>query len=133
MFVVHRLRGRLGWLHCIRRYGEPHGGIFGFWRRGGPCGLFSVRRSLSSVVPGPRGRPLGSCCVGCLGQFLVSGGAAAFAGRSCPPVFPFVVPGPRGRPLGSCRVGCLGQFLVSGGAAALAGRSCPPVVFSQSF
>ena len=83
---------------------------FVFRRRGGLCGPFVSVGFCSWSLLG-RAVALWGHAALVPGQFLVSGGAANFAGRSRPPdVFP-VNPDLRGRPLGSCRVG-LGTIFV---------------------
>ena len=83
------------------------GNFFVFRRRGGLCGPFVSVGFCSWSLLG-RAIALWGHAAFVPGQFLVSGGAANFAGRSRPPdVFP-VNPELRGRPLGSCHLVALG-------------------------
>ena len=89
---------------CAVRRASHTGYFFGFWRRGGLCGPFVSAGCFFFSLLG-RAVALWGHAALFPGQFLISGGAAAFAGRSCPPVVFPVNPEPRGGPLGSCRVG----------------------------
>ena len=107
MFVVPRLRGRLCSLYCVRRYGDK------IFDRAPGC---AVRRACHT------------------GEFLVSGGAVALAGRSVSTGCIFCSFPSRAVALwGHAALAVLGKFLVSGGAAVLAGRSVSAGYLSRSF